>query len=50
MLANDATMKYVVRELGWARKFRGGMDGADPGAVGWVSFSIMQRDRLCISM
>jgi hypothetical protein len=38
MLANDATMKYVARELGWARKGKGGMDGADPGAVGWVSF------------
>jgi hypothetical protein len=38
MLANDAVMKYVARELGWARKGKGGMDGADPGSVGWVSF------------
>ena len=27
-----------ARELGWARKGAGGEDGADPGAVGWVSF------------
>ena len=36
--ANDATMRYVARELGWARKGKGGEEGADPGAVGWVSF------------
>jgi hypothetical protein len=36
--ANDDTMRYVARELGWARKGAGGEDGADPGAVGWVSF------------
>ncbi len=36
--ANDAAMRYVARELGWARKGKGGEDGADPGAVGWVSF------------
>ena len=36
--SNDATMRYVARELGWARKGNGGEDGADPGAVGWVSF------------
>ncbi|WP_424140113.1 MobF family relaxase [Roseomonas chloroacetimidivorans] len=36
--ANDATMRYVARELGWARKGKGGEDGADPGAVAWVSF------------
>ena len=36
--ANDATMRYVAREVGWARKGKGGEDGADPGAVGWVSF------------
>ncbi|MDT8350966.1 MobF family relaxase [Roseomonas mucosa] len=36
--ANDATMRYVARELGWARKGKGGSLGADPGAVGWVSF------------
>jgi len=36
--ANDATMRYIAREVGWARKGAGGEDGADPGAVGWVSF------------
>jgi hypothetical protein len=36
--ANDATMRYVARELGWARRGRGGKDGADPGAVAWASF------------
>ena len=36
--ANDATMCYVARELGWARKGKGGEEGADPGAVAWVSF------------
>ena len=36
--ANDATMRYVAAELGWARKGQGGALGADPGAVGWVSF------------
>ena len=36
--ANDSTMRYIAREIGWARKGAGGEDGADPGAVGWVSF------------
>ena len=36
--ANDATMRYVAKELGWARKGKGGEDGADPGEVAWVSF------------
>ena len=36
--AGDATMRYTARELGWARKGRGGEEGADPGAVGWVAF------------
>ena len=36
--ANDATMRFVAREVGWARKGKGGEDGADPGNVGWVSF------------
>ncbi len=36
--ANDKAMRYIARELGWARKGKGGEDGADPGAVGWVSF------------
>jgi len=36
--ANDATMRYIARELGWARKGAGGEEGADTGAVGWVSF------------
>ncbi|MDD2878370.1 MAG: MobF family relaxase [Acidiphilium sp.] len=38
MLANDDTMRYVARELGWARKGKGGTEGADPGDVAWVSF------------
>ena len=36
--ANDRAMRYVAHELGWARKGKGGEDGADPGAVGWISF------------
>ncbi len=36
--ANDAAMRYVAEVLGWARKGAGGDDGADPGAVGWISF------------
>jgi len=36
--ANDAAMRYIARELGWARKGHGGEDGADPGEVGWGSF------------
>lgn len=36
--ANDETMRYVAKEIGWARKGHGGEDGADPGQVGWVSF------------
>jgi hypothetical protein len=36
--AADLTMRYVVHVLGWARKGHGGEDGADPGAVGWISF------------
>jgi hypothetical protein len=36
--AGDAAMRYVARELGWARKGKGGEEGADPGAVGWVAF------------
>ncbi len=36
--ASDDTMRYVAREVGWARKGAGGKDGADPGEVGWVSF------------
>jgi len=36
--ANYATMRYVAREIGWARKGKGGEDGAEPGAVSWVSF------------
>ena len=30
--------RYVAHVLGWARKGAGGEDGADPGAVGWISF------------
>jgi len=36
--ANDDTMRYVAREVGWARKGAGGKDGADPGEVVWASF------------
>lgn len=36
--ANDATMRYVARELGWARRGHGGEEGAEPGAVAWASF------------
>jgi hypothetical protein len=36
--ANDRVMRFVAQELGWARKGAGGEDGADPGAVGWMSF------------
>jgi hypothetical protein len=36
--ANDAAMRYVAKVLGWARKGPGGEDGAEPGAIGWISF------------
>jgi hypothetical protein len=36
--AADRAMRYVAHEVGWARKGAGGGDGADPGAVGWISF------------
>ena len=36
--ANDNTMRYVAREIGWARRGKDGRDGADPGEVAWVSF------------
>jgi TrwC relaxase/AAA domain len=36
--AGDATMRYVARELGWARKGQGGEEGAEPGMVGWAAF------------
>ena len=36
--ASDRAMRYVAHVLGWARKGAGGEDGADPGAVGWISF------------
>ncbi len=36
--ASDRAMRYVAQEVGWARKGAGGEDGADPGAVGWISF------------
>jgi hypothetical protein len=36
--ANDRAMRFVAQEVGWARKGAGGEDGADPGAVGWISF------------
>ncbi len=36
--ANDRTMRYVAREIGWARRGAGGKDGSEPGEVGWSSF------------
>lgn len=36
--ANDDTMRYVARELGYARRGHGGEDGAEKGDVAWVSF------------
>ena len=36
--AADRAMRYVAHVLGWARKGAGGEDGADHGAVGWISF------------
>ena len=36
--AADRAMRYVAQEVGWARRGKGGEDGADPGAVGWISF------------
>jgi len=36
--ANDDAMRYVAGEIGWARRGRGGKDGAEPGEVGWASF------------
>ena len=36
--ANDATMRLIARDLGWARRGNGGQEGAERGAVGWVSF------------
>ena len=36
--ANDRAMRFVAQDVGWARKGAGGEDGADPGAVGWVTF------------
>ena len=36
--AADRAMRYVGSVLGWARKGHGGEEGADQGAVGWISF------------
>ena len=36
--AADRAMRYAAQTLGFARKGRGGEDGAEAGAVGWVSF------------
>ena len=36
--AADRAMRYLASEVGWARKGDGGKDGAEPGAVGWISF------------
>lgn len=36
--AADRAMRYAAQTLGYARKGRGGEDGAEAGGVGWVSF------------
>lgn len=36
--AADRALRYAAQTLGYARKGRGGEDGADAGGVGWVSF------------
>lgn len=36
--AADRAMRYLASEIGWARKGHGGEEGAEPGAVGWISF------------
>ena len=36
--AIDSVMVEIERHLGRARKGKGGRDGAEPGAIGWVSF------------
>ena len=36
--AADQAMRYVAHDVGWARRGKGGGDGADPGAVGWIAF------------
>ena len=36
--ANDATIRLIARDLGWARRGKGGSKGAELGDVGWVSF------------
>jgi hypothetical protein len=36
--AADRAMRYLAFEVGWARKGHGGDEGAEPGAVGWISF------------
>ncbi|WP_029604388.1 MobF family relaxase [Kozakia baliensis] len=36
--AGDATMRYVARELGKARRGDGGKDGSQDGEVAWVSY------------
>jgi len=37
--ANDDAMRYIAQEIGWARKGKAGLGGADPGETGWVSYS-----------
>lgn len=36
--AADRAMRFLASDIGWARKGHGGEDGAEPGAVGWISF------------
>jgi hypothetical protein len=36
--AVERAMAYIAREIGQARKGRGGQFGAEPGHVGWIAF------------
>lgn len=35
---NHKAMTLIGKDLGWARRGKGGEDGVDPGETGWVSF------------
>jgi hypothetical protein len=37
--ANDDAMRYIAKEIGWARKGKDGRQGAEPGCVGWASYT-----------
>ena len=43
--ANDAAMRYIAREIGWARKGAGGEDGADPGGSAGSASATTPRGR-----